>query len=81
LAGARWSLDGAEAVLRLCALIGNGDFDDYFAFHIKQEKRRNPENRYQRPELGQYDRAPPRIVLLQKSRTHADFDRTVLDYY
>ena len=28
--GARWSLDGAEAVLKLRALVGNGDFDDYF---------------------------------------------------
>ncbi len=30
--GARWSPDSAEAVLRLRALAGNGDFDDYFAF-------------------------------------------------
>ena len=31
--GARWSLDGAQAILRLRALVGNGDFDDY----LKQE--------------------------------------------
>ena len=35
--GARWSLDGAEAVLRLRALASNGDFDDYFTFHREQE--------------------------------------------
>jgi hypothetical protein len=48
--GARWGLDGAEAVLKLRALVGNGDFDDYFAFHLKQEKRRNHDSRYGYPE-------------------------------
>ena len=33
----------------LCALIGNGDFDDYFAFHLRQEKRRNHDSRYRSP--------------------------------
>jgi hypothetical protein len=47
--GARWSLDGAEAVLKLRALAGNGDFDEYFAFHLKQEKQRNHDNRYSQP--------------------------------
>jgi hypothetical protein len=45
--GARWSLDGAEAVLKLRALAGNGDFDDYFAFHLKQ---RDHDSRYQQPQ-------------------------------
>ena len=45
--GARWGLDGAEAVLKLRALVGNGDFDDYSAFHLKQEKTRNHDSRYQ----------------------------------
>src|SRR5258708_2025192 len=40
--GARWGLDGAEAVLRLRALVGNGAFDDYFAFHLRQVRRRKP---------------------------------------
>jgi hypothetical protein len=44
--GARWGLDGAEAVLKLRALVGNGDFDDYFTFHLEQEKRRNHDSRY-----------------------------------
>ena len=34
----------------LCALVGNGDFDDYFAFHLQQEKQRNHDGRYRGPE-------------------------------
>jgi hypothetical protein len=45
--GARWSLDGAEAVLKLRALAGNGDFDDYFDFHLRQQKQRDHDSRYQ----------------------------------
>jgi hypothetical protein len=50
ITGARWGLDGAEAVLRLRALEGNGDFDDYFTFHQQQEKKRNHDRRYRQPE-------------------------------
>ena len=42
--GARRSLHSAEAVLKLRALAGNGDFDDYFTYHLQQEKRRNHDN-------------------------------------
>jgi hypothetical protein len=41
LTGARWSLDGAEAVLRLRALRASGDFEDYIIFHNRQERHRN----------------------------------------
>jgi hypothetical protein len=41
LTGARWSLEGAEAVLRLRALRASGDFEDYMAFHRRQERQRN----------------------------------------
>ena len=44
--GARWSLDGADAVLKLRALVGCGDFDDYCDYHLRQEKLRNHDNRY-----------------------------------
>lgn len=44
--GARWSLAGAEAVLRLRALVTNGDFDDYWRFHLTQEHERNHRSRY-----------------------------------
>jgi len=39
--GARWSLKGAEAVLRLRALRMSGDWDEYLAFHKAQERQRN----------------------------------------
>jgi hypothetical protein len=48
ITGARWSLDGAEAVLKLRALVGCGDFDDYAEYHLRQEKLRNHDSRYQR---------------------------------
>jgi len=38
--GARWSLQGAEAVLRLRALRSSGDFAAYWRFHEAQEYRR-----------------------------------------
>ena len=41
LTGARWSLQGAEAVLRLRALRSSEDFDAYWAFHERQEYERN----------------------------------------
>jgi len=41
ITGARWGLEGAEAVLRLRALYASGDFDEYWRFHLDQEKRRN----------------------------------------
>jgi hypothetical protein len=39
--GARWSLRGAEAVLKLRALRMSGDWDAYCEYHLKQEFRRN----------------------------------------
>ena len=49
--GACWSLEGAEAVLRLRALRASADFDDYWRFHLAQEKNRNYEARYADGEL------------------------------
>lgn len=40
ITGARWALDGAEAVLKLRAVISNGDFGEYWAFHLRQEHQR-----------------------------------------
>lgn len=39
--GARWSLTGAEAVLRLRALRSSHNFDEYWTFHEAQEYERN----------------------------------------
>ena len=41
LTGARWSLEGAEAVLHLRSLRASGDFEDYMVFHNCQEHQRN----------------------------------------
>jgi hypothetical protein len=41
IGGARWGLDGAEALLALRAVVTNGDFDNYWAFHLDQERQRN----------------------------------------
>lgn len=35
LGGARWGLDGAEAVLTLRAVMSNGDFPEYWRFHLR----------------------------------------------
>jgi hypothetical protein len=44
--GARWSLEGAKAVLRLRALRASGDFDDYWQYHVAKEYGRNHKSRY-----------------------------------
>jgi hypothetical protein len=46
ITGARWGLAGAEAVLKLRALVSNGDFDDYWSWHLKQEYQRVHRSRY-----------------------------------
>jgi hypothetical protein len=46
ITGARWGLESAEAVLKLRALMTNGDFEDYWKYHLAQELRRNHESRY-----------------------------------
>lgn len=44
--GARWSVVGAEAVLKLRAIRKNGDWAKYFSFHLAQERKRVHESRY-----------------------------------
>ena len=46
ITGARWGLTGAEAILKLRAIRSNGDFDDYWAFHLAQEHQRVHKSRY-----------------------------------
>jgi hypothetical protein len=38
--GCRWGLDGAEAVLSLRAVIANGDFEEYWQYHLSREHQR-----------------------------------------
>lgn len=40
ITGARWSLQGAEAILKLRSLKSSGDFDAYWLFHKQQSKQR-----------------------------------------
>ena len=47
ITGSRWSIEGAEAILKLRALEDNGDFDAYWAFHLAQEHHRVHQARYQ----------------------------------
>ena len=46
LTGARWSLEGAEAVLKLRALRKNGEWDHYWPFHLTRQRKRVHESRY-----------------------------------
>ncbi len=46
ITGARWGLQGAEAILKLRALVSNGDFDSYWDYHLAQERHRNHDLRY-----------------------------------
>jgi hypothetical protein len=41
ITGARWSLAGAEAVLRLRSLYISGDWDEYWRFHLELEHQRH----------------------------------------
>ncbi len=37
--GARWGLEGAEAILKLRVVIATGDYEDYWRFHLRQEHK------------------------------------------
>jgi hypothetical protein len=47
ITGARWSLQGAQAILWLRAINASGDTDTYWTWHIAQEHQRNHLSRYQ----------------------------------
>ncbi|MEH1018004.1 ISKra4 family transposase, partial [Micromonospora sp. CPCC 206060] len=46
ITGARWSLTSGEAVLLLRAVIANGDFDQYWRYHLQREYQRTHASRY-----------------------------------
>jgi hypothetical protein len=46
ITGARWSVKGAEAILKLRALVSNDDFDRYYPYHLEQEQLRVHYSRY-----------------------------------
>ena len=47
ITGARWGLQGAQAILWLRAIAASGDTDTYWTWHIAQEHQRNHLSRYQ----------------------------------
>lgn len=49
--GARWSLKGAEAIVKLRSLRSSGDFEKYWAFHEAREYERNHESFYADPSV------------------------------
>jgi hypothetical protein len=51
ITGSRWGVEGAEAILRLRAVIDNRDFEAYWAFHLRREHARVHQARCQ----GEYD--------------------------
>jgi hypothetical protein len=46
ITGARWGLAGSEAILKLRALKANGDFDQYWDYHLAQERHHVHQARY-----------------------------------
>jgi hypothetical protein len=46
ITGARWSTQGAEAVLKLRAVRTNGDFEAYWHYHLERERARVHASRY-----------------------------------
>jgi hypothetical protein len=47
ITGARWGLDGAEAVLKIRSLRSSGDFDEYWTFHEARDLERNHSSHFQ----------------------------------
>lgn len=60
--GARWSLQGAEAVLRLRSLHASGDFEEYWRFHLEQEHQRHHAQLYAKSPEEPPAVPPPRSV-------------------
>ena len=46
ITGARWGLDGAQAMLWLRAIAASGEADAYWDYHLTQERQRNHLSRY-----------------------------------
>lgn len=47
ITGARWGVEGAEAILRLRSITKSNDFENYWNFHLKQEFEKNHVSKYQ----------------------------------
>jgi hypothetical protein len=81
ITGARWSLQGAEDVLRLRSLRASCDFDEYWQFHLRQEYERNHAKKYKK---GRVPSPPPAakgkektssLKLVKQERTAKDDEK------
>jgi hypothetical protein len=59
ITGARWSLAGAEAILRLRSLRASGDLDTYWGHHEQRELERNHAARYANRTIPSLTRPEP----------------------
>ena len=59
ITGALWSLEGAEAILRLRSLRASGDLDDYWPHHGQRELERNHAARYAKGKIPSLTRPAP----------------------
>ena len=59
ITGARWSLAGAEAILRLRSLKASNDLDEYWGHHELLERARNHDARYAKGQLPVLTRPVP----------------------
>lgn len=59
ITGARWSLAGAEAMLRLRSLRASGDLDDYWRHHEQRELERNHAAQYANGKIPPLTRPAP----------------------
>ncbi len=57
--GCRWSLAGAEAVLYLRALVKNGDYDEYWEYHMAREFEKYHQIRFNNGILPKMDKVIP----------------------
>jgi hypothetical protein len=46
ITGARWGLEGAEAILKLRAVTASGDLDEYWRYHLRREHERIHDAKY-----------------------------------
>ena len=67
ISGARWGLDGAEALLKLRAIYQSGDWQAYWDFHIASEQQRlHPQGSW-KPLTK--DNAPPKLTVIRGGRS------------
>ena len=59
ITGARWSLEGAEALLRLRSLRASGDLDAYWRHHEQRELERTHAARYANRKIPSLTRPAP----------------------